>query len=857
MCIRPVMTYASPVFAHVRPDILYDLQIVQNKFCSRAADAPWYVKNSVLHRDLELPTISKYMKDASERFFDVASNHSNPLLVAAVSYEPPPPHHFCRRPQKVLLDPPDDLTVEVEKLIEINKMCSFEPRSVVSGSARVTSVWGALQCKVARRQLSHGCPSRREVPATLPSARRARTRFLRLRSALVVFALQIPIAILEHPANNLLTNEVSKKRWLCTKGTPTCSVVLQLARCVQISNLQICSHNASLIEVLVGRSETPDQPFKVLVPSCVFITPSEARKNDDVEKVRSFDYSQLASDTKNLSWDRVRIVCSQPYNKHCKYGLSFIHIFEPEGESSSVSQSLAATTPTPIPPRLLDLDTKSSDEEDNFKPGELFAKYRAKTKEGESSQGTENLSTDAQIRQATAKALKNIPDISTQVVRSPIVKNKIRSNDKTKVHNDTRSDRQRNELLYTVDDEGPNNHIDKLIEQHNKEKSKHKNDASEIYPCDNNRNHANNLKVDDIKHNTSSKNKKELTKTSELVKKKKDLNIALTKTPSNNKKRTILDSEPSTSNTKKKAKISRSRSPHRLLEDVVFVISGYENPRRSNLRNAALAMGARYEKDWMPRCTHLVCAFSNTPKLKTVRASKDGQKAIVVTGEWIEECSKHCRRLPWQWFATEPKLRQPRDQTFESSDEAPSAPDSEMDTDDEIEKVLKEQRGNESKTESPLKKEENKPTERNASNDSDVAFVIDERIKGEIVLTDSDSDITVDNNTSEGYSTNPGLSDLPDLFDGKTFLIDDSTEQAGFDTILLRRYIKAYGGECLKMSQINKDTEVDYVLCGSEAATTSIAGAIPMRADWIWQCHRDRKIASTSPYSLQTSNEGD
>ncbi|GBP67625.1 RNA-directed DNA polymerase from mobile element jockey [Eumeta japonica] len=116
------MTYAIPVFAHARPDRLYDLQILQNKFCRRAADAPWYVKNSVLHRDLELPPISKYMKDVFERFFDVVSNHPNPLLVEAVSYEPPPPHHYCRRPRNVLIDPPDDLTVEVEKLIELNKM---------------------------------------------------------------------------------------------------------------------------------------------------------------------------------------------------------------------------------------------------------------------------------------------------------------------------------------------------------------------------------------------------------------------------------------------------------------------------------------------------------------------------------------------------------------------------------------------------------------------------------------------------------------------------------------------------------------------------------------------------------------
>ncbi|GBP79369.1 hypothetical protein EVAR_59213_1 [Eumeta japonica] len=53
------------------------------------------------------------------------------------------------------------------------------------GLRACTSVWGA-----ARRQLNRGRPSRRQAPATLPSARRARTRFLRLGSALVVFTLR-------------------------------------------------------------------------------------------------------------------------------------------------------------------------------------------------------------------------------------------------------------------------------------------------------------------------------------------------------------------------------------------------------------------------------------------------------------------------------------------------------------------------------------------------------------------------------------------------------------------------------------------------------------------------------------------
>ncbi|GBP94473.1 Probable RNA-directed DNA polymerase from transposon BS [Eumeta japonica] len=96
---------------------------IQNKFCRQATDAHWCVKNSVLHGDLELPTINKFMKDASKRFFDMAQNHPNPLIVSAATYEPPPAHHFLRRPRNVLLDPPDALTSEVEKLAEA-KACN-------------------------------------------------------------------------------------------------------------------------------------------------------------------------------------------------------------------------------------------------------------------------------------------------------------------------------------------------------------------------------------------------------------------------------------------------------------------------------------------------------------------------------------------------------------------------------------------------------------------------------------------------------------------------------------------------------------------------------------------------------------
>ncbi|GBP67662.1 Probable RNA-directed DNA polymerase from transposon BS [Eumeta japonica] len=119
MCIRTVITYASPVFAHATPTVLDRPQVIQNKFCRSATDAHWCVRNSVLHRDLKLPTISQYMKDASKRFFDIAGSHPNALHVA-FDYEPPPFTHFIRKLRNVLNDPPDALTAAVESLNDVN-----------------------------------------------------------------------------------------------------------------------------------------------------------------------------------------------------------------------------------------------------------------------------------------------------------------------------------------------------------------------------------------------------------------------------------------------------------------------------------------------------------------------------------------------------------------------------------------------------------------------------------------------------------------------------------------------------------------------------------------------------------------
>ncbi|XP_021829112.1 DNA-repair protein XRCC1 isoform X3 [Prunus avium] len=72
----------------------------------------------------------------------------------------------------------------------------------------------------------------------------------------------------------------------------------------------------------------------------------------------------------------------------------------------------------------------------------------------------------------------------------------------------------------------------------------------------------------------------------------------------------------------------------KLMEGVVFVLSGFVNPARSILRSQALEMGAEYQPDWNSDCTLLVCAFPNTPKFRQVEADC----GTIVSKDWISEC---------------------------------------------------------------------------------------------------------------------------------------------------------------------------------------------------------------------------
>lgn len=68
--------------------------------------------------------------------------------------------------------------------------------------------------------------------------------------------------------------------------------------------------------------------------------------------------------------------------------------------------------------------------------------------------------------------------------------------------------------------------------------------------------------------------------------------------------------EPKKEKGKKKKETETKPKPkkpfNKLLEDVVFVISGFKNPLRGDIRAKAMELGAKYSGDWDSKCTHLM-----------------------------------------------------------------------------------------------------------------------------------------------------------------------------------------------------------------------------------------------------------
>ncbi|KAL7644338.1 UNVERIFIED_CONTAM: hypothetical protein RMT77_005165 [Armadillidium vulgare] len=134
--------------------------------------------------------------------------------------------------------------------------------------------------------------------------------------------------------------------WLSSLQNQSSSITadLQLEKAISINFIDIGNYNCAMIRVDVGMSTWPStQDFVSLLPTVVLMTPTDCRTERNSKAVRMFKKEDLDKENVEKKWDRVRIVCSQPFRKNVQFGLTFFKVHS-QDVSSELNNSLKSPT---------------------------------------------------------------------------------------------------------------------------------------------------------------------------------------------------------------------------------------------------------------------------------------------------------------------------------------------------------------------------------------------------------------------------------------------------------------------------------------------------------------------------------
>lgn len=621
------------------------------------------------------------------------------------------------------------------------------------------------------------------------------------------------------PASNLLTNG----KWKCKEeGEKQAWVCLQLEELSAISNIDIGNNGAAFVEVQVGRQGS-DQEMKVILVASSFMSVNEARVGENAARVRMFGADKLATEVAKEKWDLVKVIATQPFNKHIKYGVSFMALAGP-------------TIVEPKPEKVTKLGAfqlKAEDEDDtNIAVGSFFNRKK------DSSVSSTKPSVAAAIRSE-----KTLAEMTLDTCKKENKKRKF-------------------EITSAAREELKKRKVDRSFPSRQSLPGEYEDDKDEP-----------SSKPSSSNVKTPGKKKETPTKQENKIKNK-------VLTPMVQKK----ESTP-----KKEAKRTYGKF-NEFMKGVNFTISGFQNPLRGEIRQKAMDMGARYHGDWNGSCTHLVCAFVNTPKFNQVKG-----KGKIVKKEWIEECFTQRKRLPWRRFCldrNDQKMDESEDEVLE--EQAPND-DYDCDTDEEIERIKREEEkenikkrdtetkkvGNSKKEESNLydletdeeikqskneKKESKKRLEVEASNgnsiktdvynsyecDTDDEEQVKETTSGEDDPYDAETDIDEDEIERLLPNTETlSLQKLPDFFHDHHFFLHN--ELSLKERKLLNRYIIACGG--IIKSYI--DNQVEFVIT-KDLSEDEIKDARKVNENvkivnpkWIFKCKDKDTLVDVESYIIR------
>ncbi|GLH09536.1 uncharacterized protein GBIM_14618 [Gryllus bimaculatus] len=416
----------------------------------------------------------------------------------------------------------------------------------------------------------------------------------------------------KYPAENLLK---FGNKWKCkSPGEANATVILQLDQLLVIESIDIGNEHSAFIHVLVGRAASDD--YESLLPASSFMSPGESDQSTNTNRVRMFTKKDFLKPTANEKWDRIKIVCSQPFNKRVQYGLSFIVAKGPEDK------------PKPMSLGGLNSELKNEDSNAFVNLGQVRLK-----KEADDDIHVESLFAKRKKLSDTiddpaangASPKKNAGPIlkpTLSPAQQKIMANKVAAKVKDPPTKQT-PDPPPKPKFSALNNRPASPSPKPVVPTHPKRPVSPARTKASTKPAT---------------QNAAFKIGNQTGKGSPVA--------AKPTVPSGGGKRPSPADRKAANSTKETKSSVKSKPFSKLLEGVTIVISGITNPARSFLRSKALEMGAKYKQDWDSTCTHLICAFKNTPKFKQVQGH-----GHIVTKDWIDQCHSKRKRFPWRRFA--------------------------------------------------------------------------------------------------------------------------------------------------------------------------------------------------------------
>lgn len=132
-----------------------------------------------------------------------------------------------------------------------------------------------------------------------------------------------------HRVINLTNSDGISRKWLShpSHRTGQIEAVFQLNEDCVISYMDIGVQWCASVEVQVGKSDWPqDREYLTILPTVSFMNPVECRTTTNPTKTRKFDNEDFSEDVCQKKWDRIKVICRQPFRKDVQFGLCFLKV---------------------------------------------------------------------------------------------------------------------------------------------------------------------------------------------------------------------------------------------------------------------------------------------------------------------------------------------------------------------------------------------------------------------------------------------------------------------------------------------------------------------------------------------------